>query len=129
MITKATYIAKRGASLRALDQEIARLTDYADNATEDVADKYFAVIHDLQATRDKAVRMLRQMHSGNDKAWMREDATTGVEDAWNELRDAVLAAISTTYCEASRKPTERHTLEGPHHINRIRRIAPRGSCY
>ena len=115
--------------MKALDQEIARLTNFANNAAADVADKYFVVIHNLQAKRDKAAKMLRQLHSGCDKVWMREDAATGVEDAWNELRDAVLAAITTTYCEASRRPTERHRLEGPHRLNRIRRIAPRGSCY
>lgn len=129
MMTKTNYIAKRGASLKALDQEIARLTDFANNATADIADKYFAVIDNLQAKRDKAAKMLRQLHSGNDKVWMQEDVAAGVEDAWNELRDAVLAAITTTYCKASRRPTERHRLEGPHRINRIQRIAPRGSCY
>lgn len=129
MITKATYIAKRGASLRALDQEIARLTDYADNVTEDVAVGYDKVIHGLQMTRDNAAKKLRELHSATDTAWAGEDPTMGVEDAWNELRDAVIAAISTTYCEASRRTSRRHAIGGPHANHRARRIAPRGSCY
>jgi hypothetical protein len=124
MITKTTYIAKRSASLNALDQEIIRLTDYANNATADVANTYFAVIRDLQAKRDKAATMLCQMHSGHDISWKQESATTGVEDAWNELRDAVLAAITTTYYDARRQTSKPHRFDGPH---RIRRNAPRGS--
>lgn len=126
MITKATYIARRGASLNALDLEIARLTDYA---TEDVAVNYYAAIYGLQATREKAETRLRELHAVSDTAWVGDDPTMGVEDAWRELRDAVIAAISTTYCEASRRPSGRHTIGGPHHNNRARRIAPRGSCY
>ena len=54
MITKATYIARRGASLNALDLEIGRLTEYADKATENVAVNYHEAIHGLQATREKS---------------------------------------------------------------------------
>ena len=129
MITKATYIARRGASLNALDLEIARLTDYADKATEDVAANYYAAIHGLQATRGKAETMLQELHDVSDTAWAGEDPTMGMEDAWRELRDAVIAAISVTYCEASRRPPGRHAIGGPHQNNRARRIAPRGSCY
>ena len=129
MITKATYIARRGASLKALDLEIARLTDYADKATEDVAVNYYAAIDGLQATREKAETMLRKLDDVSDAAWVGEDPKMGVEDAWNDLRDAVIAAISTTYCEASRRPSGRHAIGGPHQNNRARRVAPRGSCY
>jgi hypothetical protein len=102
MITKAMYIERRGASLRALDMEITGLTDYADCATADVALNYYEAIQGLQTTRDNAEKMLRKLHTVSDTAWALEDATTGVEDAWNELRNAVFVAISTTYCEASR---------------------------
>ena len=129
MITKATYIARRGASLNALDLEIARLTEYADKTTENVAVHYYEAIHGLQATREKAESRLRELHAVSDTAWAGDDPTMGVEDAWRDLRDAVIAAISTTYCEASRSPPRRHAFGGPHHINRARHIAPRGSCY
>ena len=100
MITKAAYIERRGASLRALDREIERLTNYADMATSDVAVKYYKAIHGLQATRNKAARMLQELRiNSDDKVWAWDDATTGLEDAWKELRNAVFIAIATTYSE------------------------------
>ena len=133
MITKATYIERRGASLRALDMEIARLMDYADEATGEVTNKFYAVSNCLQTTRDKAAKKLRDLHAVSDMTW--KDAATGVEDAWKELRNAVLAAISVTYCEVisyhdvSPRPSEPHALEGPHQTYRARRIALRRACY
>ncbi len=129
MITKATYLARRGASLRALDVEIARLTDYADRVAADVAVKYYETINVLQATRDKAAKMLRELHAVSDKAWAWEDATSAVEDAWSDLRSAVVAAISTTYGDTSRRPAGQHVMNDSHQIYRTRHIAPRGSCY
>lgn len=129
MMTKANYIERRDTSLRVLELEIARLTDYANKATEDVADKYYEAICGLQATHDKAAVMLRKLHVVSEDSWMWEDAATDVEAAWGELREAVVAAISTTYCEAHRRPSAHHTADVRHHANRARRIAPRGSCY
>ena len=129
MITKATYIERRGAALRALGQEIVRLTDYADKVTADVAVGYYGAIHELQATHDIAARKLRELRAVSDKTWAREDATADVEQAWKELRNAVLNAISTTYGETSQRPSERHSNYTPCQSNRARRISPRGSCY
>lgn len=129
MITKATYLDRRDTSLRVLELEIARLTDHADRAKADVADKYYEAIRGLQATHDNAAEMLRKLHVANEDSWMWEDAVTDVEQAWGDLRDAVVAAISTTYCEASRRPPARHTIDGPHQANRARRVRPRGACY
>ena len=129
MITKTSYLERRGASLRALELEIARLTDYANKVTTDVAAGYYKAIHSLQATHEKAEAMLGELREVSDSAWEGENPTMGVEDAWNELRDAVIAAISTTYCEANRRPVARHATGDPHQIQRVGRIAPRGSCY
>lgn len=104
MITKAMYIARRNTSLRAMDREIGRLMNYANKSTEEIAVEYYESIHGLRATRDKAARKLRELHTVSETAWIGDEATTGVEDAWSELRDAVLTAISTTYCEESRSP-------------------------
>ena len=129
MIVKATYLERRDASLRAFEIEIARLTDHADRATADVAGDYYEAIRRLQATHDNAAEMLRKLRVVSEESWMREDAVTDVEEAWRELREAVVAAISTTYREASRRPPARHTIDGPHQANRARRIRPRGACY
>ena len=128
MITKTRYLERRGASLRALELEIDRLTDYANKVTTDVASGYYKAIHGLQATHEKAEAMLEELSAFSDSAWVGADPTMGVEDAWNDLREAVIAAISTTYCEASRRPETRHAAGGPHQIQRVGRIAPRGSC-
>lgn len=129
MITKAAYLERRGASLRALDLEISRFTAYADRATADVSVKYYEAIKALQAARDKAAKRLRDLHVSTSSAWMWEEAAAGMEDVWSELRNAILAAISTTYCEASSRPSDKHALDVSHQTNRVRRIAPRGSCY
>ena len=129
MITKANYIERRTASLSVLELEIARLMDYADGAAANVAVKYYEAINVLQATRDKAAKRLRELHAVSDKPWAWEDATSGVEDAWSDVRSAVIAAISTTYGDTSRRPAGQHVTDDPHQTYRPRRIAPRGSCY
>lgn len=129
MITKAIYIERRTASLRALELEIAQLMDYADKVAAEIAVKYYEAIHGLQATHDNAVTMLRKLHASSDKAWAWEDATSGVEDAWSDLRSAVIAAIATTYGDTDRRPAGKHVTDDPHQAFRPRRIAPRGSCY
>ena len=100
MIAKATYITKRGASLRALDGEIDRLMDYACQAPADVALDYCEVIHNLEFARDKAAKTLRKLVavSGESVAWA--DALRDMENAWHEVTSAVVIAISATCCEA-----------------------------
>ena len=129
MMTKANYIERRDTSLRVLEFEIARLTDYADKAPADVADRYHEAIRGLQATHDNAAVMLRKLHVVSEDSWMWEDAATDVEAAWGELREAVVTAISTTYCEATRRPSGRHTVSVSDQANRVRNIRPRGACY
>lgn len=129
MITKSTYLERRDTSLRVLELEIARLTGYADSVTADVADKYDEAIRCLQVTHDNAAKMLRKLHVVREEAWMWDDATTDMEEAWSDLREAVVAAISTTYCEANRRPSRRHATDVSNQANRVCRIAPRGSCY
>lgn len=129
MITKVSYIERRTASLRTLELEIARLMDYADRVAADVAVKYYEAISGLQATRDKAAKSLRELHALSDKAWEWEDATSGVEEAWSDLRNAVTAAISATYGDTGRRPNGQHITDNSHLTYRPRRIAPRGACY
>ena len=129
MITKANYLERRETSLRVLELEIARLTDYADRAKADVADKYYEAIRSLQATHDNAAEMLQKLHAASDESWMREDAATDVEEAWRELREAVIAAISMTYCEANRRSSRRHAANVSSQANRAHRAPPRGACY
>ena len=129
MLTKASYIEGRGESLRELDLEIGRLSDYADKVTAVVAVKYYDVIHCLQATRDKTAKTLCELRAVADELWVEGPASTGVEDAWNELRIAVLAAISTAFCGASDSPFEPHITDDPHQAYRARRIALRRACY
>lgn len=129
MVTNTTYIERRVASLRALDMEISKLTDYADGATGAVAVTYYGAIHALQETRDKAAASLRELNRVSHITWLREAATADVDDAWKEVRSAVHVAITTTYCEVIRRPSGQHATDGSLPINRVRRIAPRGACY
>lgn len=97
MFTKAMYIERRGASLRALDVEIGRLTDYADGATPDVALNYYEAIQGMETVRDKAAKQLRKLGAVSGEEWASADALTDVENEWRELRRAVIVAISATY--------------------------------
>ena len=99
MITKAVYIDRRDASLRALDVEIGRLTEYADRATGDVAIDYYQVIQSLETTRDKAAKKLRKLGAVSGEEWASVDALRDVENEWKELRKAVIFAISATYVD------------------------------
>ncbi|MBC7816909.1 MAG: hypothetical protein IAG10_08490 [Planctomycetaceae bacterium] len=129
MITKAMYIERRDESLRALDLEIASLMDYAARATADLAVKYDAAINRLQEMRDQAAKKLQGLHVVSDTGWLGDDATLSMEEAWTDLRNAVLAAITATYCEAGRRTPRQHALVGPLHSQRARRIASRASCH
>lgn len=99
MFTKAMYIERRGASLRALDTEINRLTDYADRATGDVALEYYEAIQELETSRDRAVKMLLKLGSLDSEAVANADAMRDMESSWRQLRSAMVAAISATGSE------------------------------
>jgi 7-cyano-7-deazaguanine synthase in queuosine biosynthesis len=129
MMTKTNYIERRTASLRALELEIAKLMDYADRVAAELSVKYYEAIQGMQVIHDNAARMLRELHAVSEKAWVWEDATSGVEDAWSDLRNAVMAAIATTYGDADRRSAGKRVTVDPHQAYRQRRIAPRGSCY
>ena len=97
MMTKSTYIERRGASLRALDVEIDRLTDYADGTTADVALNYYEAIQGMKTMRDKAAKQLRKLGAVSGDEWKSAEALRDVEHEWRALRKAVLVAISATY--------------------------------
>ena len=99
MITSEMYIERREASLRALDVEISRLTDYADGADADVALNYDEVIHHLETTRDRAAKQLQKLGVVSCEESARAEALRDMEHQWRELRNAVLVAISATYRE------------------------------
>jgi chromosome condensin MukBEF ATPase and DNA-binding subunit MukB len=96
MLTKAMYIERRGASLRALDTEINRLTDYADRADDDVALEYYEAIQGLETSRDRAAKMLLKLGSIDAEVVANADDMRDMERYWRELRNAVVNAISTT---------------------------------
>ncbi len=100
MLTKASYITQRRASLRVLDRQIRGLQQFCDWETTGASSKYDEAIRGLQTTRDKAAVLLRVLNGTNDRDWVDEDATTDVEHAWTELRNAVLVAIASTYSES-----------------------------
>ena len=94
MIATSTYLAKRGASLRALDQEIRMLTNYAALEIPESAVKYREAVRGLQATRDAVAGKLRKLRAVRGNEWSVQAAMNDVEDAWNDVRDAVCAAIA-----------------------------------
>ena len=104
MVTRTTYIEQRRVSLKALDREIARMTHYQCGVTTDAALQYDQAIRGLQVSRDKAAKMLQAMRAPDGEALTCEDATQGMENAWGDVRTAVLAAISATYGDACRGP-------------------------
>jgi len=55
--------------------------NYANKSTGEIAFKYYELIHGLRATRDKAARKLRELHTVSETAWIGDEATKGVEDA------------------------------------------------
>lgn len=126
MLTKAAYLEKRRAALRALDQEIIRLTDFADGVTEEAV-MYHAAIDELLVARHKASEKIQQLRMAGDKAWVWEDEVTGVDEAWKELRRAVVNAISATYGEACRPVPSLYVASSHVRTGRIGCIAPRGA--
>ncbi len=127
MLTKADYIETRCNSLRALETEIDRLTDHANEATVDVAVVFYEAINQLQLTRVRAIAKVRELQMSNGETWRRDNATIGVDAAWNDLRNAVLVAISTTYCEANHIQAGHPASGGPHYIDFGRFPFPRGA--
>ncbi len=127
MLTKTDYIETRCDSLRTLETEIDRLTDYANEATADVAAAFYEAIAQLQLARTRAIAKLRELQMANGDTWKRDDATIGVEAAWNDLRNAVLVAISTTYCEANHIQAGHPASDHTHYIDFGRYPFPRGS--
>ena len=99
MMTKDAYIVHRRAMLRGVDTEIARLTDFAEEATLDVAVDYHEAIRGLQNKNDKAAISLREVGSMSDEEWERKDTAIEAEAVWKEMRSAVLFALSATYHE------------------------------
>jgi len=103
MLTKATYIAQRTAAIAALDIEIARLTEFADRAGDDVALAYFEAIDALQSQRDTAVARLRELRTVNEKIWRHDPATRGLELAWNGVRRTILGVLAVRNINCSVK--------------------------
>lgn len=99
MIAKTTYIRRRDASLRALDLEIIRMKSLADIRPEIITSKYKKAIQRLHSTRDVAARKLRELQQSGEYEWNNGEASYAVEQAWDEIRIAVLYAISATYAE------------------------------
>ena len=85
--------------MRALDVEISRLTDYADQADGDIAIEYYEAIQGLETTRDRAAKTLCQLGAISDEAVIWSDAMRDMEKSWRELRNSLIAAISATGSE------------------------------
>ena len=71
MLTKTAYIETRCDSLRASETEIDRLTDYANEATVDVAAVFYEAINQLQLTRVRVIAKLRELQMTNGETWRR----------------------------------------------------------
>lgn len=99
MIAITTYITRRGASLKALDREIVRLTKHACLTSGEISPHISEAIQGLQATRDNAATRLQELRTVGTDEWSLDEAMSNVEEAWNEIRTAVLIAISSTYLE------------------------------
>jgi flagellar biosynthesis regulator FlaF len=99
MFTKAMYIERRGASLRALDVEISRLTDDANLSSGDIALEYYEAIQGLEIARDRAAATLQRLEAVSEEAVVWSDAVSEMENSWNDLRNSLVAAIAATGCE------------------------------
>ena len=76
-----------------------RMRSIADISPEILTSKYNKAIQRLQSIRRLAARRLRELQQSDECAWNDGKALLGVEQAWDELRSAVLLAISATYAE------------------------------
>ena len=91
MDKRTEYIERLSAQMVEWDNEIDRLKDKAESATESKSD-YLEAVAALQAKRDQAALKLQGISAASDHEW--EDLKTGTDQVWGEvrsnLRDAIL---------------------------------------
>ena len=100
MLTTATYLQRRSKSLSVLGTEIARLTEFASQSDAVNDTDFREAIERLQLSLDAAARQVRELAFGcgpESEVHATERSVAGVEQAWGEMRGAVLAAIAVTY--------------------------------
>lgn len=91
MDKRTEYIERLSAQMVEWDNEIDRLKDKAESATESKSD-YLEAVAALQGKRDQAALKLQGISAASDDEW--EELKTGTDQVWGEvrsiLRDAVL---------------------------------------
>jgi predicted nucleic acid-binding Zn-ribbon protein len=88
MTTRETYIAKMKLQLDELNQQLGQLEDRAQEARDDLRDKYKAEMAKLHHQSDLAKAKLVSMQASTESAW---DSTVAEMD---KVRDAFVHAFS-----------------------------------
>ena len=106
MLTTDAYLQRRSKSLSALDTEIARMTEFG-NQSDAVNDTdFWEAIERLQLSLDAAAEQLRELVfdcGPESEVPATERSVAGVEQAWGEIRVAVLGAIAVTYANSEER--------------------------
>lgn len=91
-MSKTAYEQIAQARLRELDAEIEKLRAQADAAKAETRGRYQTEFDDLEQRRQKARSRLSDLERSGDAAW--EVLKAGVEQAWDDLSEAIKAAKS-----------------------------------
>ncbi|HBA89019.1 MAG TPA: hypothetical protein DCZ75_13870 [Geobacter sp.] len=83
MDKRTEYIERLSAQMVEWDNEIDRLKDKAESATESKSD-YLQAIAALQGKRDQAALKLQGISAASDDEW--ENLKTGTDQVWGEVR-------------------------------------------
>jgi hypothetical protein len=89
---KEAYEKKIEAQMDEWKIEIDKLKAKADKAEADAQIQYYKQIEDIRAKQEAAREKLAELKGAGEDAW--EDLKTGLENALNNLKDAVKSATS-----------------------------------
>ncbi len=92
MDEKKAYIERMEAQLTEWSTKIGELAAKAEKAAADAKMAYQREIESLRAKQEAAKKKLHEMREAADEVW--EGFKGGVENAWDELKNAVDSVVS-----------------------------------
>lgn len=92
MSMKKAYEHELKARLLEYEAEIERFKSKAENAGDDVRQKYQAEIADLEERRRRMLAKFDELRDAGEGAW--EDVKVGIDAAWDDLSRAMKTAAS-----------------------------------
>jgi hypothetical protein len=92
MKTRDEYVSKLKNDLDRWSAEAAKWQAQADKATADMKKKYAKQLETLHTRREEALYNLKLVEGASASAWT--DLAAGADNAWERMREAVVAAKS-----------------------------------